>query len=158
MLKVAITRSHEGNIELANMLLKKNVMPIVIDTITYSEPDWSKVDRFLEKIEEYDWLVFTSATAVRYFYRRVKELRIPLANLKARFAAVGNKTAEALKEIGIEKSFIPSKNTTEGLASELPKEGKRVLLLRSNLANEELYNILKDRGFEVDTEIGRAHV
>lgn len=150
MVKILVARSSEGNRTLASMLEREGFEPIAVDVLSFLPPSrWDKVDSVINSINKFDWVVLTSATGVSFFLKRVREVgrRCDLKNVS--FAAVGPKTAACLERAGLKKVFIPSKYTTEQLAKELPKKGKNVLLLRSNIASKEVVKILKKRGFDV---------
>ncbi|MEM3684600.1 MAG: uroporphyrinogen-III synthase [Conexivisphaerales archaeon] len=144
--KVILARSSEGNFALARELEKVGLQPIQISTVEFEPPeDWSDVDKELRSIENYDWLVFTSSTSAKFFLDRIRTLRVQLPDLK--IAAVGSKTAAVLTANGIRVDFIPSRFTTQRLAMELPKNGNRVLLLRADIADEQMLISLQNRGF-----------
>lgn len=157
---VVITRSREGNQELANKLKLAGLNPIPVDTISLAPlSDWSEVDRHLSHLAAFDWLVFTSASGAKYFGIRIKALarRLPWVG-RPRVAAVGQQTAKALVELGIKPDFVPSSYTTRVLAEELPADsGARILLLRADIADRRLAKRLIERGFGVeDTAIYRT--
>jgi uroporphyrinogen-III synthase len=67
----------------------------------------------------YDWLVVTSPNGAAEIARRGTNL--------PRLAAVGPGTAEALREHGLEPSFVPSESSQDGLLREFPQPPGRVL-------------------------------
>ena len=67
----------------------------------------------------YDWLVVTSPNGAAEIARRGRNL--------PRLAAVGPGTAEALRQHGLEPSFVPSESSQEGLLREFPRPTGRVL-------------------------------
>lgn len=159
---VVITRSKEGNEELAMRLKRAGFNPISLDTISLSPPnDWSDVDGLLRRLHSFDWLVFTSAAGVEYFDKRMKALSFQLPwHGKPLVAAVGERTANKVTGLGVKPSFIPSSYLTKKLAEELPAgDGNRVLLLRADIADPNLSEILKGRGYEVEeTAIYRTQI
>ena len=72
------------------------------------------------RAEGYDWLVLTSRSAVDALFARL-EGGLP------KLAAVGQGTAEALREQGVEPDLVARVSTQEGLAAELPRPAGRVL-------------------------------
>lgn len=126
--------------------------PISIDTLAFLPPlDWSLVDEALRGLSNFDWVVFTSVTGVKFFVERMKALHLPLPwNDKPRVAAVGERTSKTLTEIGVTVGFIPSRYLTKSLGEELPSgEGQTVLLLRADIADPVISNLLHERGFKV---------
>jgi uroporphyrinogen-III synthase len=150
---VILTRSREGNEQLSSRLRQAGLSPVAIDTIKFGPPtDWFQVDDLLRRFASFDWLVLTSATGVRYFAERANLLlmRIPWDG-KPMVAAVGPKTSSELARLGLEVRFVPSSYRTSTLASELPdNEGRRVLLLRADIADKALPEKLQERGFKVE--------
>jgi uroporphyrinogen-III synthase len=67
----------------------------------------------------YDWLVVTSPNGAREIARRGRNL--------PRVAAIGPRTAEALRAAGIEPAFVPREPSQEGLLREFPQPAGRVL-------------------------------
>jgi len=151
--KVVITRSREGNEELARRLGEMGIEAVPVDTMSFSPPhDWSGVDASLKRLQDFDWLVFTSGTGVEFFASRASELSIKVPwRGKPALAAVGEKTRDALLEAGATVAFVPSEFLGEKLAAELPSNrGKDVLLLRADIANPMMTKVLSRRGFRVE--------
>jgi uroporphyrinogen-III synthase len=159
---VVITRSKEGNEELAVRLKRAGFNPISVNTISLSPPkDWSGVDGLLRRLHSFDWLVFTSAVGVEYFDKRMKALSLQLPwHGKPLVAAVGERTADKVTGLGVKPSFIPSSYLTKKLAEELPAgDGNQVLLLRADIADPNLSERLKERGYTVEeTAIYRTQI
>ena len=100
--------------------------------------------RRLVESGDHDWIVFTSANAVR-----VVGALLPQA--RARFAAVGPATAASLRELGLEPAFVPERFAAEEIAGGLgPLEGARVLLPQSEISEPLLADELRARGAAVD--------
>lgn len=89
-----------------------------------------------------DWIVLTSAKGVEAMKS------IPKG---PRFAAVGAKTAGALRARGVEPSHIPPHASGASLGETLPDvSGKRVALVRASAADTELPERLRQRGAIVE--------
>jgi uroporphyrinogen-III synthase len=89
-----------------------------------------------------DWIVVTSVQGVN-----------ALSELPAgpRFAAVGGKTASALRARGVEPSHVPPHANGAALAESIPDvEGKRVALVRASAAADDLPEMLRRRGASVE--------
>ena len=98
----------------------------------------------------YDWLIFTSQSAVAAFAAKLDRHDIPAQSIQTKIAAVGTQTAEALEKIGLTVDFIPTVFSADTFVREFnPDETsiRRLLFLRGSIAgptiNEEL-------PFEVD--------
>ena len=99
---------------------------------------------WVRQIVQADWLVFTSAAAVRAFPRAVGDIR---RVAKAKFAVVGKATAEVLRSIGLEPDFVGPGPGGEALARHWPKTAKgKVLHLRGSIGEGTFVSILKSKG------------
>ena len=91
---------------------------------------------------EWDWLVFTSANGVHALLRRLDAIGRDLRDLGAvKLAAIGPKTADALREYRLRADVVPEAEfSSEGLAAALAPlvAGQRVLLARANRGRELL--------------------
>ena len=93
---------------------------------------------------DHDWIVFTSANAVRAAGPLLQRVR-------ARAAAVGPATADALRDAGVEPAFVPDRFAAAEIAAGLePLQGTRVLLPQSEIAEPLLADELRARGASVD--------
>ncbi len=102
-------------------------------------PNGKKVDW-----EPYEWLAFTSATAVDLFFAQIPDIRM-LGGKK--IACIGPSTAERLAQYKIKADLIPSSYDREHMMSALPA-GKTFVL-----GNGTLYDtIIKKVQFTVDTD------
>jgi uroporphyrinogen-III synthase len=149
---VVITRSKKGNSELAGRLKALGFQPLSVETIEFLPPqDWSSVDACLKGLGEFDWLLFTSATGVGFFARRMRELSSAIPwDGKPAVAAVGEKTAAALQKEGIEVEFVPSEYMTRALAQQLPRDrGANLLMLRADTGEPDVVATLERDGFRV---------
>lgn len=152
---IVITRDRQGNIDYAETIAKRGAAAIGFDTIAI-KPVTQSNDflRSMEKFSSFDWVIFTSVNGVRVFFdflRAVgKDSRVfgPL-----KIAAIGKRTAEQLGQFGLKADFVPDSFTSKDLASGLVKfidvREKKVLLLRSELANKDLEDILVANGANI---------
>lgn len=103
----------------------------------------------------YDWIVFTSANAVQFFFERVLTLGYDARILPGiRLGAVGKATAQALAGYHLKADFVPTRFTGLDWAAEVGDlSGQRVLLPRSEIAPPDLVRALQARGAQVETAI-----
>ena len=84
--------------------------------------DLNPLDRALQQLSTYHWLLLTSANAVTFFLDRLwhggQDLRA-LAHLK--IAVVGKKTAKVLGERGLKADFIPPNYIADALVEHFPE-------------------------------------
>ncbi len=150
--EVVVARSREGNKELLQMLSRQGIEAGAVVAIELDDPEsWAEVDMAITNISHFDWVSFTSPRAVVTFGRRLKALGMDAQTLGPRFAAVGPRTASALREIGVEPEYVPSEYLTSALGKGLPGKGNsRVLLLRADIGDKNLVSSLEGRGFDVE--------
>jgi uroporphyrinogen III methyltransferase/synthase len=107
-----------------------------------------------ERLDRYQWVVFTSANAVDALMGLVRDAR---AFGSARVAAIGPGTAEALGRWRLVADLVPERFVAEGLLDVFPDPvpadwagGGRVLLPRAAEAREVLPKGLGAKGWHVD--------
>lgn len=101
-------------------------------------------ESWVRPIVEADWIVFTSAAAVRAFPEAVGDMR---QVAQAKFAVVGKTTADVLRSIGIKADYVGPGPGAEALARHWPKSAKgKVLHLRGSTGDGRFVAILKTRG------------
>lgn len=153
--RVLVTRGREQAGDLSRLLAEVGADPVELPTIQIEPPEsWEPLDRAIARLQEYGWVVFTSANGVRGFFGRLashgKDGR---ALSGARVAAIGPATAEALARVGIRADFVPKEYVAEAVAAglgELGVAGCRLLVARAAGAREALVGLLRDRGALVD--------
>jgi uroporphyrinogen III methyltransferase/synthase len=149
---IIVTRDAESNAEFAAKIIAKGGSPVEFTTIKIQP--LTQLNIFLQtlaKIAEYDWLIFTSANGVAVLFDALQQLgKDARVFASAKIAAIGNKTAEKLSEFGIKADFTPNVFTTKELGKQLITfanlKDKKVLLLRSQLASDELDKLLQSAG------------
>lgn len=151
---VLVTRPAGQGGEMIDRLETLGAKVLVQPAIEISEPDdWSKVDRAIKKLQDYDWLVFSSRNGVEYFLNRLAELSLDLRALGgAKLAAIGSATAAALAEYHLKVDLLPDEYRAEALVEALVPEaaGKRFLLLRASRGREVLAETLLAAGADVE--------
>jgi hydroxymethylbilane synthase len=147
--RIIVTRSPQQAREFAGQLAALGAEPIIFPVITFVAADEASVLPYLEDAAAYDWLVFTSANAVHFFFSFYDTLDAPPP--LAQVATVGKATAERLAERGITPDFVPDTFTGEALATGLGDlTGKRVLLPRARIGRPEIVALLREQGAAVD--------
>lgn len=151
--RIVITRAASQAGELAEKIRAHGGEPVFFATIAFAPlGDFSELDAFLAQLEVFDWVVFTSANGVRAVMERLNALGLSDAAFQnTRVAAVGTGTAEALAEHNLRADFAPTEFGGVHVARELPAEKRgRILLLRGDLAGEDLVQGLRERGSTVE--------
>ena len=78
------------------------------------------LDAAIDRLDEFDWLVFTSANGVRFFLQRLERPGPrPAGPGPLRLAAIGPATAEALAGFHLRADLVPDSFRSEALAAAL---------------------------------------
>ena len=146
-----ITRAAAQSDALARELTVRGAIPVVLPLVSFAEPeDFALLDAALAEIQQFDWMVLTSAQAVRAVAKRGEELKLNLvrAASELQIGCVGPVTAEAARHAGFRVEYVAETHTGSGLAAELGQrvQGAKVFLPRSDRANPDLPPALKRYG------------
>ncbi len=151
---VLVTRPVHQADELANRLRELGANVLYQPAIEIAPPaDWLAVDRMIECLGEFRWLVFSSANGVQHFLNRLFALGHDVRALaNARLAAIGPATVESLAQYRLRADLCPENYRAEALAEALaaPTRGQRVLLLRASRGREILAEMLAASGAIVE--------
>ena len=103
----------------------------------------------MSDLAQYDWLIFTSANAVRILRQHLAARSFKLDSV--RVAAVGAATAACLREMGATPDFVPEAFLAERIPQGLGDlNGRRILLPRSRIGRPEIVAGLRGSGALVD--------
>lgn len=159
---VLVTRARAQSEAITRQLEALGAAVLHCPTIDIVPPNsWSAVDAAIAIIHEYDWIVFTSANGVRFFFRRLVETRSEGIQLLSAhvICAIGPATADAIVAAGAPLHLSASDSTAEGaltaiidnLGGEHNIPGLRFLIPRARVARETLPAGLRQLGAKVDT-------
>jgi uroporphyrinogen III methyltransferase/synthase len=173
--RILVTREHLEGFE---PLEELGAEIIEFPTIEIVPPkSYDELDKSIDKIEIYDWLIFTSRNGVNYFLKRFFEKDRDIRDLKGiKICAIGTKTAKEIKKYGIKINLIPEEFHAEGLLEAFVKEGSkktappqppltkggieggvlkgmRFLLPRAESAREVFPEKLRELGGEIDVPV-----
>jgi len=153
---IVVTRDIPGNADFAAKIIQRGGNPLEFETIRIKPlTDSNDFLRTLTQISLYDWIVFTSGNGVTSFFNALESLGKDARVFNSvKIAAIGGKTAGKLSEYGIKADFVPGIFTSLELGKQLigftNLQSKKILLLRSQLASNELVETLSEAGAEVD--------
>lgn len=141
--KVVVTRPRELNSQMALKLREKGAEVLELPAIaTEAIPDNQKLKACLDRIEEYQWVAFTSPTGVRIFFEQMAEWKMDIRALAGcKIAAIGSGTAKALKDRCIYPDLMPEMYDGEALGRALAgkcMQGDKILLPRAEIGNPEI--------------------
>lgn len=151
---VLVTRPIHQASDLASKLRELGANVLFQPAIEIAPPaEWSAVDAMIDRLGEFQWLVFSSANGVQHFLNRLFELgRDVRALANTRLAAIGPATVEALAQYHLRADACPDSYRAEALAETLAPHtrGQRVLLLRASRGREVLAEMLAATGARVE--------
>lgn len=153
--KVLVTRPRNRSSRTAELLREKGAEVLELPSIkTVPLKDQGLLHAAMEKMETYQWMVFTSPTGVEVFFDELKKQKKDIRSLcGVRVAAIGQGTASALEQRGLLADLVPSVYDGDTLARELAEKlggGERILIPRALKGNENIVPILEEKGASVD--------
>lgn len=152
--RIGITRPADQAGSVIERLFELGAQPVLLPLIEILPPEsWDEVDRVLERIARFDWIVFTSVNGVRSLLGRLWETGGDARRLgSARLAAIGEGTAQALAEFHLRADLVPDSYRAEALAAALIPHvaGRKVLWARASRGRDVLPNELRAAGAELE--------
>jgi uroporphyrinogen III methyltransferase / synthase len=161
--RIVVTRSRAQARLFREWLEADGAEVVEVPVIRISPPDdHGPVDAAIDRLAQYDWVVFTSQNAVAAFLDRALARAAGTADFqRLRIAAIGPATAHALRARGLRPSLEPQRFVAEALVEAFAAEvaagaaggdlrGTRILLPRAAEARSVLPDGLKALGADVD--------
>jgi uroporphyrinogen-III synthase len=151
--RIAITRAEEQSAGLLARLRTLGAEPVACPAIAIAPPaDFAPLDAAIGRLEQYDWLIVTSANGAHALFDRMAALdKHPAELAHLTIGAIGPATAEALAQHGLQASFVPTAYVAESILAEIGDlAGKRILLPRADIARVTLAVGLRAKGAIVD--------
>ena len=155
--RVLVTRALHQAGKLSDGLRALGAEPVEVPVLEIRPPtSFEALDAAFRQIDQFDWLILTSANAVRAFDERATELGVALQTARLKVAAVGEATAAAVRKVGLHVAFVPEEYLAESLVAgllegiHLQTIGVRVLLARAALARDVIPDALREAGIAVD--------
>lgn len=156
---VLLTRSQEENERTAPLFEAAGLNVWSMPGVAIIAPsDWTPVDDAIDRLHEYDGILFTSGNAVTRLIERLRSHRPDGMQAMARLtiAAIGERTADAVEAAGLTVSVVPDIATAEDLSSAIDDSmlrGKRYLFPCSSIARTVLPDALRAAGASVEEVI-----
>jgi uroporphyrinogen-III synthase len=151
--RVLVTRGADQNEDLAALVRRAGGVPVLFPTIRLVPPDDSgPLDREIGRLSSFDWVLFTSANAARFFRDRSARLGLSTWPAHLRVASVGPGTTRELASLGLPVHLTAEKHTAEGLFKALRAEGlaeRRFLLPRAEEGRDILPDAIRREGGQV---------
>lgn len=150
--RILVTRAAEQAESFSAEIRARGGEPVEIPVIAFRRPeDPSEIEKALQHLQDYRWVVFTSANGVRFFFQILREAGFDYP-VEAKTAVVGQKTLRVLQKYGVNADVVPEEFVAESLLKRLKSEVRSedaVLMPRGNLARKKLPEELSECGVNV---------
>jgi uroporphyrinogen-III synthase len=154
--RVLVTRAVQQAGKLSDGLKALGAEPVEVPVLEIRPPaSLEPLDVALKKLDNFHWLILTSANTVQAVAARCTALGVDVSEIKLlKVAAVGSATSEAARKVGFRVTVVPDSDkgqTSEGLVAALDGEtqGRRVLLARAAVARDVVPEGLTQAGAQV---------
>ena len=151
--RVLVTRASHQASALGDALSARGLTVVAIPTIAMEPPgdSYAALHAELRRLDEFDWLLFTSANAVQVFAREREELG--MGDVPCRIGSIGAATSRALRAADLSVDLQPHTAVSEAFAAALQPHarGKRMLLVQAESARDVLPRALRNAGSELVT-------
>jgi uroporphyrinogen-III synthase len=153
-LRVLVGRARHQASVLSSGLSDLGAEVLEIPLIEIRKPrSYKSLDRALQNLSDYDWLILTSVNGVEALWQRLRKLRIDPKHLGyLNIAAIGSATGRAIEDRGLKVNVVPKEYVAESVVASLRRKvkGKRVLLARARVARDVIPRELRKLGARVD--------
>ena len=153
--KVLVTRPKQLVSKTAALLRKKGAEVLELPAISTNPlEDQSRLYEAFARLDEYQWVIFTSPAGVDVFFDELKKQKKDVRSLyMAKIAAIGEGTKKKLEEKGVYADFLPSVYDGDTLGKELAAiltGDEKILIPRAEAGNQNLTAFLVQTGARVD--------
>lgn len=152
--RIALTREPSQAESLRLRLEELGAEVLLCPVLRFVEPDDpAPLAGALERLESFDWLLFTSPNGVRTFFEALSHHGDSRRLGRAKIGVIGPGTRAALQQRGLQADLVPTRSVAEGLLEALqdhPMQDRRVLIPRAQEAREVLPEELTRRGARVE--------
>lgn len=160
--KVLVPRAKAQAGPMSARLVGHGAIPIEVPTISIEPPrSPAQMERAIKGLVDgrYQWVVFTSVNAVTAVWEKFQAFGLDARSFAGvRIAAVGHRTAAAIRDLGITPELLPddTRQNAAGIVDVFPEyiedldPVNRVLLPRADIGTDVLVDGLIDLGWEVD--------
>ncbi|MGG5254873.1 uroporphyrinogen-III synthase [Neobacillus sp. SM06] len=152
--KVLIPRGEKQAEAFSKLVGKYGGIPVEIPLIAFRPVKrTSALERFLQRLNQYDWIIFTSNVAVDTFLSFLDKASFTSL---PKIAVIGKKTAQVVSAKGLKVEFTPSQYVAETFVTEfssLIQPGMTIFIPKGNLAREYIGKSLRKKGAVVDEAI-----
>lgn len=152
--RILITRERKQAKYFSKVVKEKGGIPVEVPLLKITVVDQKENLELLRNWRNYEWIFFTSANGVHYYFQLLNKYGIDTASFdKKKIAAVGHKTENALKEYHYDADFIPTIYDAETMAKEffqLEQTEGPVLIVRGSRSRDVLPRFFTDHNIPFD--------
>jgi uroporphyrinogen-III synthase len=152
---IVLTRTVEQSKESASAFSELGADVITFPTLEIVPPSsWDEFDNIVSEQYKIDFIIFTSAHAVKMYAKRLKELNLEIHYKQMKVVAVGSKTYSICEKYNVPVHIIPKRFSGEGVVDALSKfdlKDKTIFIPRSALGREDLPHGLRELGAIIKT-------
>jgi uroporphyrinogen-III synthase len=151
--RILITRAEQQAKPFVERLKELGAEPIEIPVIEIRPPDsWNEFDAAVAKLDDYDWIVFASANAVKSFAERTGQFKAHTH--KPLIAVMGHSTERVAHQHGLKVAYKPDKFISESFIEQFPGypnlSGLKLLWPRTNIGRNFLQEEFARAGAQID--------
>ncbi|HET6862719.1 MAG TPA: uroporphyrinogen-III synthase [Pyrinomonadaceae bacterium] len=157
---VVVTRAASQAGDLVAALERYGATVLSCPLIEIRDPnDYARLDEAIDHLYGYDWIIFTSGNAVEFFLKRLSFKNVSYTELdEIKVAAIGDSTAEKLRDAYVHVDLVPSLSKSEGVLSALVDyvggdehlQGLNFLMPRATVGRDYLPKALEAANARVD--------
>ncbi len=139
---ILVTRAESQSSKFTTLLEQQGATVVEMPALAITPPSsWLDLDRAIAELQQFQWLILTSANGVNYFCDRLNRLGYDARALGGvKIAVVGRKTASVLQTRQLKPDFIPPDYVADSLVANFPEDlrGKKILFPRVETGGREV--------------------
>ncbi len=139
---VLVTRAAEQSSKFTTLLSQQGATVVEMPALEITPPSsWQELDRAIASLNQFQWLILTSANGVNYFFDRLATLGYDARALGGvKIAVVGRKTAAVLQTRKLNPDFIPPDYVADSLVANFPENltGQKLLFPRVETGGRDI--------------------
>lgn len=146
--KVVVTRSRTQSSRLVQEIIQRGGEAIEVPAISIHPTESSELDKAIESVDTYQYIVLTSENGVNVLFNRVEALGKDARCFgNTKFVAIGTGTARALKQYGIKADIMPERYVGEEVVAAMKphlKSTDHILVPRAMEARPYIVDALSE--------------
>ena len=150
--RIIVTRRSDDAADTMETIRRRGGVPVACPVIEIVPPAESRpLDDAVRSLGTFDWILFTSANSVRFFFQRVEALGIDKQVLdRVKIAAIGPATEQELSRYDRTANFTAAQSMGTTFVEEMgkgnPIQGRRFLFPCSDIAHRTVPDRIRESG------------